>query len=220
MPHKLEDYEPFITPYKESYSIDTKLWYNDDEVFPEPVTEPRLISNFAISGLFGIGEWTDDLGYIDNTQEDIDLMLDVCFNNGYDDSYCFGITITWDNKKLNCVWSYRYNKRNLERFITEIKKGKSTKFYTDSYSEYKLFSFPAKDNKIRLVIQDYTTNSDTCLENIFDGLVDKKYFILSMSSVLTNAQDYLLDYVYEYAEINKISAKLLKEAVAIAKDKK
>lgn len=39
-----------------------------------------------------------------------------------------------------------------------------------------------------------------------------------MTSVLQNAEKYLLDYVYEYAKNNIIKSDILENAIAIAKD--
>ncbi len=218
MPHKLKKFNSFDTPYGESYSVDTQLWYNDDEKFPIPCHKPEIISDFAIAGLIGVGEWYDDNGSYGNDFSEFEEIVQNYFNDNNKDSCGFGIMILWNNQKLMCAWEYRYNKRSLEKFISNVYKDIPSKFYTDVYSCYKFFNFPIDKQRIRLVIQDYYETSETFLQNVFDGIIDKKYFILTMTSVLQNAEKYLLDYVYEYAKNNIIKSDILENAIAIAKD--
>lgn len=221
MPHKLDyKYRSYDTPYGESYSVDTKLWYDDGkEEFPQPQAKAELIDDFSITPLFGISDWDDEYGGCGNDIDSLKLMIDVCFEKGYDDAYSFGWYAMWGGKKVLFAWQYHYNKRNVTKFLNKIRKNQFSSFYTDCYNDYKIFSYPFDNSKIRLVIQDYNEESPTFLKNIFDGLVDKEYFVLSLSSLVKNAEEYLLDYVYAYAKENNITGEALDKAIKIAKDK-
>lgn len=116
MPHKLDNFNSYNTPYGESYSVDTKLWYNDDEEFPIPCNKPEIISDFTIASLVGVGEWNDNYGFMSNDYDEFEEIVQNYFKNDDTDSCSFGIMILWNNKKLMCGWEYRYNKRSLEEF--------------------------------------------------------------------------------------------------------
>ena len=223
MPHKLNHvYHSYDTPYGESYSVDTKLWYDDKkEYLPPPHIKTKEIEDFRIASLVGIGDWyfNEDEGFSDLSEDDIKLMVDFCFGKGNDDAYSLGCYFAWKNKKIVFHWHYRYNKRKLEKFIRKVKNNQYAYFYTDCYSSYKIFAYPTDNSKIRLIIQDYYEESSNFLKNLFDGIVDKKYFILTLTSIVKNAEIYLLDYVYTYAKDNKSPEKSLKKAIRIAKDR-
>jgi len=124
MPHKLKNFHSYDTPYGESYSIDTKLWYNDDETFPVPNNKVEIISDFAIASLIGVGEWSDDYGFMGNDYDEFEDIAQNYFKNNDEDSCSFGIMILWNNKKIMCSWEYRYNKHSLEKFISNSAKHK------------------------------------------------------------------------------------------------
>lgn len=222
MPHKLDhEYRFYDTPYGESYSVDTKKWYDDGkEEFPQPKNKPEVIEDFRIASLVGKGDWDlDDIGFCYLDDDAINLMVDVCFGKGDDDSYSFGWYLAWQDKKIVFFWTYRYTKRAVIKFLNQINKNQFATFYTDCITSYKLFSFPIDDKSIRLVVQDYTDSYPTFLQILFDGIVDKRYFVLTLKSVVQNAEAYLLDYVYAYAKENNIIGEALDKAVKIAKDK-
>lgn len=61
-------------------------------------------------------------------------------------------------------------------------------------------------------------DSETFLMNIFDGVIDKQYFVISLRAVLKSAENYLLYYIEKYAGERNLPKDLVKKAKIYAKN--
>ena len=216
MPQKEIDFHPFITPYDWSYNHDDGMWYEDfKESMPQPKRNPKK-SDFHINcfdGMLFLNDFNKNYSYFSidaNNPEDFFRCLFE--KKDAIDSFTFSWIIEAGRQRALIAFGYTDTfETDMYSFIQKIEDNKDASIYIEEFSDIKIFVYNLKNNKIRIVMQEYYNDP---LPILFDAVVDKQDFLKTIKETIKAVTSHFCMEVKFYAEKHCIEVKKLADILA------
>lgn len=226
MAKKEIEFRDYVTPYDWSYNHDDGLWYEDGkELMPLPKAHPEEPIDFSITYFNGMicdtdtfsGEIEIEDSVEEITEEQNEYMEYLFDKNNFGDSFTF--TLAFKTNTRTVYFPSNYNGEvefHLYNFLDQIKTNQTNVSitYLEEYSDNKLYVYPQENNKIRLIIQNYTSDAvNGPWKILMDVIIDKNKFIKSYENAIKKASNTLASTIIEYTKKHNIPFEKTKEVL-------
>ena len=167
-----------------SYCSQDEMWYEDlNEILPEPLTSPDVVSDFACKikvDYFNYPESTWEEAHENNRIVDyVNALIDgdLC-----DDVVSSVILFKSEKFNVNTVCN-QYGIWDIDDFAEKVKNKEFATQYVEQYGSIKLFAWDKGNGQVRFTIQSYN-HEFNYLKILFDIIIDKDKLISKLENIV------------------------------------